>query len=142
MKSELVFLAKRSEKCYRDSKLTCDISHHAILNVLPISRNNTENRVVAAFRVLAIHGIHIVRGAVDLGVRSVRLQRHDLLLQVLVEVHLTRADQVARRDSAVVVEGPVGVDLDVDVNGALDIEAGEDGLHLHHAVGVGRPHSA
>lgn len=132
----------RPEEKQRAPRLTCDIAHHTILNVLAISRNNTENRVVAALRVLAVHGIHIVRGAVDLSVRGVRLHSHNLLLQVLIEVHLTGADQVPRGDGAVVVEGPVGVDLDVDVDRALDVEAGEDGLHLHHAVGVGRPHRA
>lgn len=30
----------------------------------------------------------------------------------------------------------------MDVDSALDVETGEDGLHLEHAVRVGRPHTA
>lgn len=34
------------------------------------------------------------------------------------------------------------VDLDVDVDGTVNVEAREDGLHLHHAVDIGGPHAA
>ncbi len=74
--------------------------------------------------------------------RRIRLQRHNLLGQILRKEHLPRRDRVIADNRPVRSNHPVGVHLSVDVDRALDVEAREDGLHLHHAVGVRGPHSA
>jgi hypothetical protein len=57
-----------------------------------------------------------------LSVRDVRFQGHQLLRDCLVEIDLTGADSISRRNGTIVVQDPVGVHLDVDVNSTLDIE--------------------
>lgn len=119
-----------------------DIPNHALCHIDPIGRNDTDHGVIAVGEAVAKDAIHRVGGPVDLGVLGIRREGHDLLLQGLVKVELAGRDDVARGDGPVAAEDPVVVDLDVDVDGTLDVEAGEDGLHLHHAVGVGGPHAA
>lgn len=119
-----------------------DVANHTIGDILAISRHNADDRVISVGEPITENGVLGVGGAVDLRVLRVRLQGHDLLLEILVKVQLTGRDNVARGDGAVAAEDPVVVDLHVDVDGTVDVEAGEDGLHLHHAVGVGGPHAA
>lgn len=52
---------------------------------------------------------------------GIRLQGHDLLLQVLVEKYLACTHDGAMRDSAIENDTPVRVDLDVNVNSTLDL---------------------
>lgn len=116
-----------------------DISHHTLRHIIAIKRHDIQHRIEPVLRLLAEDAIDGVGGAVDGGVASVRLERDDLLGQVLSGEDLAGRDGVGRRDGAVGAHDPVVVDLDVDVDGALDVEAGEDGLELGDAVLVGRP---
>ena len=73
---------------------------------------------------------------------SIRLHSHDLSAQILLEEQLSRGDDVAGYDGAVATDSPVRVRANVDVDGTVDVETGEDGLHLHDAVVIGWPHAA
>ena len=53
---------------------------------------------------------------------GVRLNSHELFSKLLIEVNLARLDDAAVVDRAVLGDGPVGVDLDVDVQGSADLE--------------------
>lgn len=116
-----------------------DIPHHTLGHIIAIKRHDVQHRIEPVLRLLAEDAIDGVGGAVDGGVASVRLERNDLLGQVLSGEDLAGRDGVGRRDGAVGAHDPVVVDLDVDMDGALDVEAGEDGLELGDAVLVGRP---
>lgn len=72
----------------------------------------------------------------------IRAQRHNLLGQILRKEHLACADRLVTHNRSIRTNYPVGVDLDVDVKGALDVEAREYRLHFHHAVGICGPHAA
>lgn len=119
-----------------------DIGEHALGNVLAIEGLDNHVGVPVALALIGKDAVDVVGGAVDLGVADVGLEGHDLLAEGLVEEELAGADNVGGDDGAVAANGPVGVDLSMNVNGALDVEAGEDGLHLHDAVGVGGPDAA
>lgn len=139
----------------------CNIPHHPLANILTIRRHHRYDRVVSTLKTLREIQVDSTGGPVDLRVRDIRLQRHDLLLEGFVEVQLAGADCVAVGHGAVAAEGPVGVDLDVDVDGSLDVEAWsvsnapaqgcrkercmritrKNGLHLRHAILVRRPHT-
>lgn len=119
-----------------------DVANHTLGDILAVNRHNANDRVIAVGETVRKDAVHIVGGAVDLRVLRVGFQGHDLLLEILVKVQLTCRDNVARRDGAVAAEDPVVVHLDVDVDGTVDVEAREDGLHLHHAVDIGGPHAA
>jgi hypothetical protein len=67
------------------------------------------------------HPIIVVDDPVDLGVAGVGLDGHELLGELLVEIDLARLDDAAVVDCAVLCDGPVGVDLDVDVEGSADL---------------------
>lgn len=119
-----------------------DVTDHAVLDVDAVSSDDADDGVVATLRVAGEDAVDVVGGAVDLSVLGVRVERHDLRGQRLVEVDLASRGNVTGADGTVAVQGPVRVGLDVDVDGALDVEAGEDGLHLHDALGVGGPLAA
>ena len=53
---------------------------------------------------------------------GVRLNSHELFSKLLVEVNLASLDDAAVVDRAVLGDGPVGVDLDVDVEGSADLD--------------------
>ena len=65
----------------------------------------------------------VVDHAVDLGVAGVGFDGHELLGEFLIEVDLAGFDDAAVVDCAVGGDGPVGVDLDVDVEGSADLDA-------------------
>lgn len=58
---------------------------------------------------------------------DIRLQRHDLLAQLLVEENLARGDDVAGYDGAVATHAPGGVGLDVDTRERIELVAVEEG---------------
>jgi hypothetical protein len=68
------------------------------------------------------NSIIVVDDTINLGVTGVGLHGHELLGQLLVEVNLPGLDDAAVVDCAVLGDGPVGVDLDVDVEGSADLE--------------------
>ncbi|KAL3296122.1 aromatic compound dioxygenase [Colletotrichum asianum] len=140
-----------------------DVADHSVLDVLAVQGNDLDDGAVAADRALVEQAQRVldVLGAVDLGVRDVGLKGHDLSGDVLFEVDLASVDQVTGADGAVGADRPchamsaydhrldagqdekkVNEDLGVDVDGSLDVEAGEDGLHLHDALRVGGPHAS
>lgn len=119
-----------------------DVTNHAVLDILAISSNDTDDGVVTTVLAAGEDAIGSVGGAVDLGVLGVGLEGHDLLRQGLVEVDLAGRGNVAGADGAVLVQRPVRVGLDVDVDGALDVEAREDGLHLHDTLAISGPLAA
>jgi hypothetical protein len=55
-------------------------------------------------------------------VAGVGFHSHQLFSKLLVEVNLARLDDAAVVDRAVLGDGPVGVDLDVDVQGSADLD--------------------
>jgi hypothetical protein len=65
--------------------------------------------------------IIIVDNPLNLGVAGVGLHRHELLSELLVKVNLAGFDNAAVVDCAVLGDGPVGVHLDVDVEGSADL---------------------
>jgi hypothetical protein len=66
--------------------------------------------------------IIVVDNAIDLSVTGIRLHGHELLGKLLVEIDLAGLDDTAVVDCAVLGDGPVGVDLDVDVEGSADLD--------------------
>lgn len=137
-----------------------DISNHTLGDVLSVSGNNINDGTVATSVVVRENGVLGIGGAVDCGVGNIGLQSHDLLLESFIKVELAGADLVTGDDGAVLTENPVRVHLDMDVDGTFNVEAWyvlavhgrmiewvcidltrEDGLHLHHAVLVCRPHA-
>jgi hypothetical protein len=68
------------------------------------------------------NAIIVVDNTIDLGVTGVRLHGHQLLSELLVEVDLAGLDDAAVVDCAVFGDAPVGVDLDVDVQGSADLD--------------------
>lgn len=74
-----------------------NIPNHAVGNVNTISGNDIDDRVVASsIPTLRVSGIDVVCSAVDLRMRHVGLQGHQLLGDGFVEIQLTSADAVAR----------------------------------------------
>ena len=95
---------------------------------------------------------------------GVGFHSHELLGQLLIKVNLTSLDDTAVVDRAVLGDGPVGVDLDVDVQGSADldrfwlvrklsgciggggrvtyVEARDDAVEGGCSVGVCGPHAA
>lgn len=71
-----------------------------------------------------------------------RFQRHNLPLKSFVQVKLASATSAASSESFILAQIPIDVHLDMYVDRSLDVETGEDGLHLHHAVPVGGIHSS
>jgi hypothetical protein len=65
-----------------------------------------------------------INNPLNLGVAGVGLHSHQLLGKLLVEVDLAGFDDAAVVDCAVLGDGPVGVDLDVDVQGSADLKRG------------------
>jgi hypothetical protein len=66
--------------------------------------------------------IIVVNDTVDLGVTGVGFHSHEFLGQFLVKVDLAGLDDAAVVDRAVLCDGPIGVDLDMDVQGSADLE--------------------
>lgn len=60
-----------------------------------------------------------LRRARNRSMRRIRLERHDLRLQRLGEVHLPGIDEVARVQRAVVLERPLREHLHVDMDSDL-----------------------
>lgn len=65
--------------------------------------------------------IVIVDNPLNLGVAGVGFHRHELLSELLVKVNLAGFDDAAVVDCAVLGDCPVGVYLDVDVEGSADL---------------------
>jgi hypothetical protein len=86
-----------------------------MISTLEISGRRTLN-------LLQENPIIIVDNPLNLGVAGIRLHRHELLGKLLVEVDLTGFDDAAVVDCAVLGDGPVGVDLYVDVEGSADLD--------------------
>lgn len=119
-----------------------DVTNHAVAVVDAIQGLDLHLVVEALAVDFLEDAVHVVGRAVDLRVRRVGGERHDLLAERLAEADLARGPRVARDDGAVGADDPLGVCLDVDVDRTLDVEAREDGLHLHDTVVVRRPHAA
>ena len=64
----------------------------------------------------------VINNPLNLGVAGVGLHGHELLGKFLVEVDLAGFDDAAVVDCAVLGDGPVGMDLDVDVEGSADLD--------------------
>ena len=94
---------------------------------------------------------------------GVGFHSHELFSKLLIEVNLARLDDAAVVDRAVLGDGPVGVDLDMDVQGSADldkcllvgklsgctgggygayVEARDDAVEGGCSVGVCGPHAA
>lgn len=95
-----------------------NVSNHSVLHVLAIGRNNGHDRVVSSNLIPRDHRVIGVESTVDRGVRGIGFESHDLRLKSVIEVHLPRGDQVARVHCTVVVQRPVGVHLQVNVDSA------------------------
>ena len=67
------------------------------------------------------NSIIIVDNPLNLGVTGVGFHSHELLSELLVKVDLAGFDNAAVVDCAVLGDGPVGVHLDVDVEGSADL---------------------
>lgn len=71
---------------------------------------------------MRIDAVNVVGVAFDLGVLRIRLHAHDVLFEGLVHENLAVADNRSVGEGSVLVDGPVGVHLDVDVNCTLDLQ--------------------
>lgn len=100
-----------------------DVSNHPLGDILAIHRLHRYDRVVSTIKSLRENRVDGVGSPVYFCVRDVGFQGHDLALECFVEVELTSANCIAMGYSAVSAERPVAVDLDVDVDGAFDVEA-------------------
>jgi hypothetical protein len=67
------------------------------------------------------NSIIIVDNPLNLGVTGVGFHCHELLSELLVKVNLAGFDNAAVVDCAILRDGPVGVHLDVDVEGSADL---------------------
>lgn len=119
-----------------------DVCNHAVLGVDAIRGDDVENGVPAVLQAVREELVDVVGHARGLSVARVRLQGHHLRRKGLVEIKLTRADEITRADGTIREEGVVRVHLAVDVEAAAGVEAWEDRLHLHYTLGVGRVHSS
>jgi hypothetical protein len=139
----------------------CDIPNHAILHIHTVQSFDLNRRIPAINNLASIDTINSVRSPVDLGMAGIRLERHDLLTQVLVEEKLAGGNDIGGDNGAVGADTPVRVGLDVDtiaqlvlcgkgkekergcaLDGPFDIETWKYSLHLHDPVGVRGPHAA
>jgi hypothetical protein len=77
---------------------------------------------VLTLDLLQEHPVVVINNPLNLGVAGVGLHGHELFGEFLVEVDLAGFDDAAVVDCAVFGDGPVGVDLDVDVQGSADLE--------------------
>jgi len=82
----------------------------------------------------------VICSAVDLSMRDVRLKRHQLLRDRLIQVYLPSADGIPRSQSPIIMQHPVSVNLDVDMNGTSNIETRNYRFHLHHPINVSGLH--
>ena len=99
-----------------------NIPDHTVPNVFTIDWDNRSKRAVSTLGAFRVDRILGVGSAVDLSMRDIRLHRHDLLLNLLVEIHLSSTDGVTCDDCAVLSGSPFCVNLDVNVDCALDVE--------------------
>lgn len=106
-------------RVYPDS----DVSHHTLGHILAVNRNDRDDGVITICSVLAKDGVDSIGGAVNLCMRGIGLQSHDLFLKLLFKVYLAGADCVTVGDGAVFTDGPVGVNLHMDVDGSFNVES-------------------
>lgn len=119
-----------------------DVSHDTVVNILPIRGNNSHNRVETFRNAIGKMTVLAILAALNLSMRDIGLERHDVRRNILLKVQLAGRDDILRPEGPVSVQRPVRVDLRVDVDGAAGVEARVDRLHLGQALGVGRPHAA
>lgn len=100
-----------------------DIPNHSLGYILAIHRLHRYDRVVSTVKTLGEHRVDGVGGPVNFRMRDVGFQSHDLALECFIEIKLAGADSIAVGYGAVSTKRPVAMDLDVDVDGAFDIEA-------------------
>lgn len=110
-------------------------------------------------RLSGINPINIILHTLDLSMTSIRLHRHNLLLQCFVDEDLSCAHDRSVHYSAVGTDGPVCVNLCMDVDGASDlaiisqfapksrinvayVETRKDGGERCHTMLVSWPHAA
>lgn len=100
-----------------------DISDQSLGEVIIVHGNHRDDRVITIHFTLRELHIDIVLGAVDLRMRGIWLKSHDLLLKFLLEIQLPSAHGILEDESAVLLSGPVCMDLDMDVNSSFDVES-------------------
>ena len=101
----------------------CDVPNQALGKIILVQRHDRDHWVVSVFSAFGKLHVHIIVGAVDLSMRGVRLHCHNLLFQLFFEVQLSGADGVFENKGPILASSPVDVDLNVNMNCSLNIEA-------------------
>lgn len=78
-------------------------------------------RIFLTLHLLCVNTILVVQDTVDLCVAGVGLDCHDLLGELLVEIDLASFDDTTVINRAVLSDGPVCVDLNVDVESSPNL---------------------
>lgn len=100
-----------------------DVSDQSLSEVIIIHRNHRDDWVITIRFTLGELHIDIVLGAVDLRMRGIWLESHNLLLEFLLEIQLPSAHGVFEDESAILLSGPVCMDLDMNVDSPFDVKS-------------------
>lgn len=100
-----------------------DVSDQSLGEVIIVHGNHRDDRVITIHFTLRELHVDVIAGAVDLRMRGIRLKSHDLLLKILLEIQLPSAHGVFEDENAILLSGPVCMNLDMDVNSSFDVKS-------------------